>query len=37
MTAEFPLFEAYYDPSVEIHGKEGTVYGGQMAENSPAR
>jgi hypothetical protein len=38
MKAELPIFETYYDPAnVEVHGKEGTYVGGQMAENSPIK
>jgi len=38
MTAELPIFETYYDPAnVEVHGKEGTYFGGQMPEDSPIK
>jgi hypothetical protein len=38
MIAELPIFETYYDPAnVEVHGKEGTYFGGQMSENSPIK
>jgi hypothetical protein len=38
MIAELPIFETYYDPAnVEVHGKEGTYFGGQMPEGSPIK